>query len=122
MRIARSGPHLPAEPRAKHAPDRASVFPRNYFYFAPSLGINSMSLGPGSKIGSLRIESLIGRGGMGEVFRARDTRLHREVAIKILPDDFATDADRLHRFEQESKTLASLNDPNILTIHDVGAC
>jgi serine/threonine protein kinase len=81
-----------------------------------------MSLGPGSKIGSLRIESLIGRGGMGEVFRARDTRLHREVAIKILPDDFATDADRLHRFEQESKTLASLNDPNILTIHDVGAC
>jgi serine/threonine protein kinase len=79
-----------------------------------------MALGPGSNIGSLRVTSLIGKGGMGEVFRARDTRLNREVAMKVLPKDFASDADRLKRFEQEAKTLAALNHPNILTIHDAG--
>src|SRR2546427_2902748 len=57
---------------------------------------------------------------MGEVFRARDTRLNRDVAVKVLPKDFASDADRLRRFEQEAKTLAALNHPNILTIHDAG--
>ena len=60
------------------------------------------------------------RGDLGEVFRARDSRLNREVAIKVLPKTFASDADRLRRFEQESKTLAALNHPNILTIHDAG--
>ena len=54
---------------------------------------------------------------MGEVFRARDTRLNRDVAIKVLPKEFTADADRLRRFEQESKTLATLNHPNILTIY-----
>src|SRR5215467_315918 len=67
-----------------------------------------------------RISASIGAGGMGEVFRARDTRLNREVAIKVLPKDFASDPERLRRFEQESKTLAALNHPNILTIHDAG--
>src|SRR5262249_57528587 len=62
----------------------------------------------------------LGAGGMGEVFRARDTRLNRDVAIKVLPKDFVADADRLRRFEQEAKTLAALNHPNILTIHDAG--
>jgi serine/threonine protein kinase len=62
----------------------------------------------------------IGAGGMGEVFRARDTRLNRDVAIKVLPKEFAIDPDRLRRFEQESKTLAALNHPNILIIHDAG--
>ena len=57
---------------------------------------------------------------MGEVFRARDTRLNRGVAVKMLPKDFVADADRLRRFEQEAKTLAALNHPNVLTIHDAG--
>ncbi|MEO8427813.1 MAG: serine/threonine-protein kinase [Verrucomicrobiota bacterium] len=62
----------------------------------------------------------IGSGGMVEVFRARDTRLNRDVAVKVLPKDFVVDASRLRRFEQEAKTLAALNDPNVLTIHDAG--
>src|ERR1041385_1023265 len=74
----------------------------------------------GTRIGPYEITVAIGAGGMGEVFRARDTRLNREVAIKVLPRDFATDADRLRRFEQEAKTLAALNHPNVLTIHDAG--
>src|SRR6058998_4031499 len=79
-----------------------------------------MSLGPASTIGPFKIQSLLGAGGMGEVFRARDTRLNRDVAVKVLPKDFVADADRLRRFEQEAKTLAALNHPNILTIHDAG--
>jgi eukaryotic-like serine/threonine-protein kinase len=62
----------------------------------------------------------LGDGGMGEVFRARDTRLNRDVAIKVLPKDFVADPDRQRRFEQEAKTLAALNHPNVLTIHDAG--
>ncbi len=74
----------------------------------------------GSRLGHYEIVSSIGAGGMGEVFRARDTRLNRDVAVKMLPRDFGADADRLRRFEQEAKTLAALNHPNILTIHDAG--
>src|SRR5215510_4592790 len=74
----------------------------------------------GTRIGPYAITVNIGAGGMGEVFRARDTRLDRDVAIKLLPKDFVADADRLRRFEQESKTLAALNHPNVLTIHDAG--
>jgi serine/threonine protein kinase len=74
----------------------------------------------GSSLNQYRITASIGAGGMGEVFRARDTRLNRDVAIKVLPKDFAADADRQRRFEQEAKTLAALNHPNILTIHDAG--
>src|SRR5262249_53841486 len=62
----------------------------------------------------------LGKGGMGEVFAALDTRLNRKVAIKILPVDFATDSDRLRRFQSEGKTLACLNHPNILVIHEIG--
>lgn len=79
-----------------------------------------MSLGPGSTLGPFKIQSLIGKGGMGEVFSARDTRLNRDVAVKVLPGDFASDPDRLRRFEGEAKTLAALNHPNILTIFDTG--
>src|ERR1043165_1375250 len=74
----------------------------------------------GTRIGPFEISLAIGAGGMGEVFRARDTRLNRDVAIKVLPKDFVSDADRLRRFEQEAKTLAALNHPNVLTIHDAG--
>jgi serine/threonine protein kinase len=74
----------------------------------------------GTRISQYEISAALGAGGMGEVFRARDSRLNREVAIKVLPKSFASDPDRLRRFEQETKTLASLNHPNILTIHDAG--
>src|SRR5262245_685968 len=74
----------------------------------------------GGTLNQYRITATIGAGGMGEVFRALDTRLNRDVAVKVLPKDLVADADRLRRFEQEAKTLAALNHPNILTIHDAG--
>src|ERR1700727_1088649 len=79
-----------------------------------------MALSPGSKVGPYEILAPLGAGGMGEVYRARDTRLGREVALKILPHSFASDADRLRRFEQEARAVAALNHPNILAIHDIG--
>src|SRR5579862_3521071 len=79
-----------------------------------------MSLPPGTKLGPYEIIAPIGAGGMGEVFRAKDTRLGRDVAIKVLPETFAKDADRLRRFEQEARSVAALNHPNILAIHDIG--
>ena len=72
---------------------------------------------PDTQLGSYEILSPLGKGGMGEVWRAQDTKLGREVAIKALPEEFANDADRLARFEREAKLLASLNHPNIATIH-----
>ena len=80
-----------------------------------------MSLISGTKLGPYEIQSSIGAGGMGEVYRARDTRLAREVAIKVLPETFARDADRLQRFEHEARVLSTVNHPNILAIHDVGS-
>ena len=79
-----------------------------------------MSLEMGSRLGPYEILGLIGAGGMGEVYRARDTRLGRDVAIKVLPAQFASDPDRLRRFEQEARAVAALDHPNILAIHDVG--
>jgi serine/threonine-protein kinase len=76
-----------------------------------------VTLRSGTRIGSYEITGVIGAGGMGEVYRARDTKLDRNVAIKVLPELFATDPDRLARFEREAKTLASLNHPNIAHIH-----
>ena len=76
-----------------------------------------MTLSPGSTLGPYEVLSAIGRGGMGEVYRAKDTKLGREVALKILPDQFATDPDRLARFKREAQVLASLNHPNIGGIH-----
>src|SRR5689334_1383794 len=78
-----------------------------------------MPLPIGSRVGSFVIEASIGAGGMGEVYRARDSKLGRNVAIKVLPDLFARDADRLERFEREAKVLASLNHPNIAQIYGV---
>jgi serine/threonine protein kinase len=78
-----------------------------------------MPLAPGIRLGPYVLQSLLGSGGMGEVYRAEDSRLHRTVAIKVLPRDLAT-PDRVQRFEQEARAASALNHPNILTIHDVG--
>jgi serine/threonine protein kinase len=79
-----------------------------------------MSLAPGTKLGPYEIVALLGAGGMGEVYRARDTRLGREVAVKVLPASYSTDPERLRRFEQEARAAGALNHPNILAIYDVG--
>jgi hypothetical protein len=78
-----------------------------------------MRLSPGTRLGFYEIVELIGAGGMGEVYRARDTKLKRDVALKVLPDVFAGDPDRMARFEREAKVLASLNHPNIAAIYGV---
>jgi Tol biopolymer transport system component len=80
-----------------------------------------MTLAAGTKLGPYEIGTPLGAGGMGEVYRAQDTRLDRTVAIKILPEAFANDLDRLHRFEYEARILSTLNHPNLLAIYDVGA-
>ena len=72
-----------------------------------------MPLTPGTTLGPYQVTAKIGEGGMGEVYRARDTNLDRDVAIKVLPEAFTSDPDRLARFEREAKVLASLNHPNI---------
>src|SRR6266545_6899531 len=76
-----------------------------------------MSLASGTRLGPYEIVSAIGAGGMGEVYCAKDTRLNRKVAIKVLPDVFAQDGERLARFTREAQTLAALNHPNIAHIH-----
>jgi Tol biopolymer transport system component len=81
--------------------------------------IFTMSVDVGTRLGSLEITALLGKGGMGEVYRARDTKLKREVAIKILPDEFSRDTDRVARFQREAEVLASLNHPNIAAIYDL---
>src|SRR5881409_3949636 len=79
-----------------------------------------MALNAGTRLGPYEILSPLGAGGMGEVYRARDTRLGRDVAVKVLPSSFSDDEQRLHRFEQEACAAGALNHPNILAIHDVG--
>ena len=74
----------------------------------------------GTRLGPYEIQAPLGARGMGEVFRARDTRLGREVAIKVLPAAFSRDPERLRRFQQEAQAVAALNHPNILAIHDFG--
>src|SRR5215475_10172493 len=78
-----------------------------------------MSLGPGARLGPYEIVSAIGAGGMGEVYRARDTKLNRDVAIKVLPASLTNDPERLARFTREAQVLAALNHPNIAAIHHV---
>jgi eukaryotic-like serine/threonine-protein kinase len=77
-------------------------------------------LSPGARLGPYEITGALGAGGMGEVFRAKDTRLGRDVAVKVLPTSFAVDPDRQRRFEQEARAVAALNHPNVLVVHDVG--
>ena len=76
-----------------------------------------MTLGAGSRLGVYEVSAKIGEGGMGEVYQARDTKLDRDVALKVLPEAFTADPDRLARFEREAKVLASLNHPNIGSIY-----
>ena len=85
--------------------------------FSPFFQSHTITMQSGTKLGHYEILALLGKGGMGEVWRAGDTKLGREVAIKTLPEEFAQDADRLARFEREAKLLASLNHPNIAAIH-----
>jgi eukaryotic-like serine/threonine-protein kinase len=79
-----------------------------------------MSLQAGIRLGPYEITGALGAGGMGEVYRARDTRLARDVAVKVLPAAFSHDADRLRRFKQEAQAAAALNSPSILAIYDLG--
>ena len=79
-----------------------------------------MPLTPGTRLGSYEIVSRLGSGGMGEVYKAKDLKLGRDVAIKVLREDLASDPERLRRFEQEARAASSLNHPNIVTIHDIG--
>ena len=80
-----------------------------------------MTLNSGTKLGPYEVMGLMGAGGMGEVYRARDARLGREVAIKILSESFSHDPERLRRFEQEARAVAALNHPNILGLYDIGS-
>src|SRR5215472_6253116 len=80
-----------------------------------------MPLAAGTRLGPYEIQAALGAGGMGEVYRARDTRLGRDVAIKVLPSSFSSDGERLHRFQQEARAAGALNHPNILSIYDTGA-
>src|SRR5215831_4020454 len=79
-----------------------------------------MPLSPGTRLGPYEILSALGAGGMGEVYRARDPRLGRDVAIKVLPASFSKDSDRLKRFEQEARSAGVLNHPNITIVYDIG--
>ena len=80
-----------------------------------------MSLNIGDRLAHYDVTALIGEGGMGQVYQATDTKLNRQVALKILPEAFATDPDRLARFQREAQVLASLNHPNIWTLCDIGS-
>src|SRR6478609_3819877 len=80
-----------------------------------------LALTTGTRLGVYEVTAQIGEGGMGQVYRARDTKLNRDVALKLLPDAFATDPDRLARFTREAQTLAALNHPNIAAIYGIEA-
>ncbi len=81
-----------------------------------------MTIAAGTRFDHYEIRGLLGEGGMGEVYRARDTRLDRVVALKLLPAALTQDPDRVRRFIQEAKAVSALNHPNIVTIHEIGDC
>src|SRR5713101_3927817 len=104
----------------RSTPARAGVHTFRKRYLSRGYNDARMVLTSGTKLGPYEIQSPLGAGGMGEVYRARDTRLGRDVAIKVLPPAFSRDQDRLRRFEQEARAAAALNHPNILAVHDIG--
>ena len=106
-----SGRHSPRCPPTRGA--LASRARRSYAILLPL----QMTLAPGTRIGVFEVVGKLGEGGMGEVYRARDTRLDRDVALKVLPALFTSDPDRLARFEREAKVLATLNHPNIAQVY-----
>ena len=93
---------------------------RDEGWFPHGYNLAPMMLAPGTKLGSFEIVAPLGVGGMGEVYRARDTRLERSVAIKVLPAEFSADSDGLHRFEREARSASALNHPNVVTIYELG--
>ena len=95
----------------------AFAWPLQSGLYAPTL---SMILSAGARLGPYELHSALGAGGMGEVYRARDVRLGRDVANKVLSADLSADADRLRRFEQEARAAAALNHPNVLAVYDIG--
>lgn len=109
-----SAPWLP--PVTRHISENAA----NTSRLRSRVALQLMALSPSTRLGPYEILAPAGEGGMGEVYRARDTRLNRAVAIKVLPPAIAADPDRMHRFEQEARSIAALNHPNILAIYDVG--
>src|ERR1700760_2251253 len=89
-------------------------------FIAASYNPPTVSLAPGTRLGPYEIQEALGAGGMGEVYRARDTRLDRIVAIKILPAHLSSDPIRKQRFDREAKSISGLNHPHICVLHDVG--
>src|SRR5215831_12725025 len=79
-----------------------------------------MRFSPGTRLGPYELVGQLGAGGMGEVYRARDPRLHRDVAVKVLTSEVATDSGRLQRFEKEARAAGALNHPNVLAVYDIG--
>src|SRR5215471_2394071 len=102
------------------ANDHSSFLPGNAIdQFAPEAALGEQGISPGQQFGSYTILSALGKGGMGEVYRARDSKLGRDVAIKVLSPSFAADPERLVRFNREARLLAAINHPNIATIHSI---
>ena len=105
---------------ARSSHDGPSVKIGNALISSVVIHRNPMPLARGTRLGPYEVVSALGAGGMGEVYRARDHRLARDVAIKVLPAPFAADPDRLRRFEEEARAIAGLNHPHICQIYDVG--
>jgi serine/threonine protein kinase len=112
--VCASDPSLRREVESLLAADKEV---QSGFLQSPPLAIR---LEKGTRLGDYEIQSLLGAGGMGEVYRARDLRLRRDVAVKVLPAVVSSDRERLRRFEQEAMAAAALNHPNILAVHQLG--